>query len=86
MNSIGFYEENPRWDPEDQQWDAGQVLIEARRRSGITQQVLAQRSGIRQSVISRLERGNGNPSVKTLQRLAEGMGMRLELVFMPEHD
>ncbi len=86
MNSIGFYEENPRWDPEDQQWDAGQVLIEARRRSGITQQVLAQRSGIRQSVISRLERGNGNPSVKTLQRLAEGMGMRLELVFTPEHD
>ena len=86
MNSIGFYEENPRWDPEDQQWDAGQVLIEARRRSGITQQVLAQRSGIRQSVISRLERGNGNPSVKTLQRLAEGMGMRLELVFVPEHD
>lgn len=86
MNSIGFYEENPRWDPEDQQWGAGQVLIEARRRSGITQQVLAQRSGIRQSVISRLERGNGNPSVKTLQRLAEGMGMRLELVFVPEHD
>ncbi len=85
MNSIGFYEEDPRCNPNDPQWDAAQVLIDARRRSGLTQQVLAERSGIRQSVISRLERGNGNPSVRTLQRLAEGMGMKLELIFVPEH-
>ena len=66
--------------------EAAQALVEARRRSGLTQQALAERSGIRQSVISRLERGNGNPSVRTLQRLAEGMGMRLELAFVPEEE
>ena len=86
MNSIGFYEEDLYEDTAELPWDAGQVLIEARRRSGMTQQALSRRSGIRQSVISRLERGNGNPSVKTLQRLAEGMGMRLELTFVPEDE
>ena len=86
MNSIGFYEEDSRQSAGEWQWDAAQVLIDARRRSGLTQQALAARSGIRQSVISRLERGNGNPSVRTLQRLAEGMGMKLELTFVPEHE
>lgn len=84
MNSIGVYEEDPRCNTAEEHWDAAQALINARRRSGLTQQALAERSGIRQSVISRLERGNGNPSVKTLQRLAEGMGMKLELAFGPE--
>ena len=65
-------------------WDGAQTLIDARRRSGLTQQTLAERSGIRQSVISRLERGNGNPSIRTLQRLAGGMGMKLELTFVPD--
>ena len=75
MNSIGFYEEDPRWSTAEPHWEAAQALVEARRRSGI-----------RQSVISRLERGNGNPSVRTLQRLAVGMGMRLELAFVPEEE
>lgn len=86
MSSIGFYEEDPCQSADEWQWDAAQALIDARRRSGLTQQALAARSGIRQSVISRLERGNGNPSVRTLQRLAEGMGMKLELAFVPENE
>ena len=86
MNSIGFYEEDPSWSTAEPHWEAAQALVEARRRRRLTQQALAERSGIRQSVISRLERGNGNPSVRTLQRLAEGMGMRLELAFVPEEE
>ena len=39
--------------------------------------------GITQGDISRLENGNANPSLKTLQRLAEGMGMTLKLEFIP---
>ena len=50
-------------------------LARARREIGITQKELARRTGITQADISRLERGNANPSVKTLQRLAAGMDM-----------
>lgn len=60
-----------------------QALIDARKRTGMTQKDLAAATGIYQGDISKLERGCGNPSLKTLQRLATGMGMRLKLEFEP---
>lgn len=59
------------------------ALIDARRASGLTQKDLADRTGIAQADISKLENGNANPSLKTLQRLADGMGMKLKLEFVP---
>lgn len=61
-----------------------QAMIDARNTSGMTQKQLAERSGINQADISRLENGNGNPSIRTLQRLATAMGMRLKICFEPE--
>ena len=52
-----------------------QAMIDARRASGMTQKQLADKTGIAQADISKLERGNANPSLRTLQRLAAGMGM-----------
>ena len=60
-----------------------QALIEARHISGMTQKELSELTGIAQSDISKLENGSANPSLKTLQRLAEGMGMTLKLEFVP---
>ena len=51
-----------------------QAMIDARKSSGLTQKQLAERTGIAQSDISKLEGGNANPSLRTLQRLAAGMG------------
>lgn len=59
------------------------ALTEARCSSGMTQKELADRTGIAQSDISKLENGNANPSLRTLQRLADGMGMKLKLEFVP---
>ena len=44
-----------------------------RRLQGLTQMALAERSGLCQSWISRLERRAENPSIETLQRLATGL-------------
>lgn len=60
-----------------------QAIIESRVLSGLTQQELSARTGITQSDISKLERGTANPSLRTLQRLARGMGMQLQLSFTP---
>ena len=60
-----------------------QAIIDARESSGLTQKELSVRTGIAQGDISKLEKGNGNPSVRTLQRLAAGMGMTLKLEFVP---
>lgn len=61
-----------------------QVIIDARQQSGLTQKELSERTGIAQGDISKLERGNANPSLRTLQRLAAGMGMKLRLEFLPD--
>lgn len=45
---------------------------------------LAKRAGIVQGDISKLECGNVNPSIRTLQRLAKGMGKVLKIEFVPE--
>lgn len=78
-------------DPEIQaEWDAlqperaiAQAILDVRKKAGLTQQQLSEITGITQGDISKLERGNANPSIHTLQRLASGMGMKIKLEFLP---
>ena len=78
MRDPGFRAEWESLQPE-------RAMIDARAAAGLTQKELAEKSGIAQSDISKLENGNANPSLRTLQRLAAGMGMRLHLEFLPAH-
>ena len=71
------------WDAMEPEFAIVQAMIDARKESGLTQKQLSERTGIAQPDISKLESGNGNPSVKTLQRLAAGMGMRVKIEFQP---
>ena len=50
----------------------------------MTQEELAQRTGINQADISKLENGTRNPSVNLLKRLAAGMDMVLKIEFVPK--
>lgn len=59
-----------------------QAIIDARKSAGLTQKQLAEKTGIAQSDISRLENGGGNPSIRTLQRLAFGLGKALKIEFI----
>lgn len=60
-----------------------QALIDARKASGLTQKQLSERTGIAQADISKLENGSANPSLRTLRRLADGMGMKIRIEFQP---
>jgi transcriptional regulator with XRE-family HTH domain len=57
-------------------WD---LLIEARRSSGLTQAQLARRLGTSQSAVAQLERRGTNPTVATLARALRAAGHRLVL-------
>ncbi|WP_295093806.1 helix-turn-helix transcriptional regulator [Ruminococcus sp.] len=59
-----------------------QAMIDARTSKGLTQKELSIRSGIAQGDISKLENGNANPSIRTLQRLATAMGKTLRIEFL----
>jgi DNA-binding XRE family transcriptional regulator len=54
-------------------------LIGLRRNRSMTQQQLSAASGIRQSEISRIEGGNGNPTLKTIGALAHALGAEIHL-------
>ena len=48
----------------------------------MTQKELAELSGMAQSDISRVEGESGNPSIEILERIAQGMGMKLIIEFV----
>ncbi len=54
-----------------------EMIIEQRQKLGLTQQQLAKKIGSKQPVISRLEQGTYNPSVKFLQRVATALNAEL---------
>ena len=60
------------------------AIIDARLSQNLTQKELAERTGIAQTEISKLENGTRNPSIKLLQRLADGMDMVLNISFTPK--
>lgn len=70
------------WEALEPEFTIMQAIIDARNSSGLTQKELSERSGIAQGDISKLENGNANPSLKTLQRLAAAMGKTLRIEFL----
>lgn len=56
----------------------GRRLAQRRLELGLSQQVLATRTGLQQAEISRIESGAGNPTFDTLETLSSGLNGRLE--------
>lgn len=79
MQDPEFAEEYEALQPE---YEAIRAVIAARTESHMTQKQLAEKTGIRQSNISRIESGASSPTVETLARIAAGMGKRLKIDFV----
>lgn len=62
-------------------YEAIRAVIAARLESNMTQAELAEKTGIRQSNISRIESGASSPTIDTLARLAAGLGKKLKIEF-----
>ena len=54
-----------------------EVLRQLRERAGLSQETLAAKSGLDRTYISLLERGQRQPTLKTLARLAEALNTSL---------
>jgi len=57
--------------------------LKARKRSGLTQEQIAERMGTKASAVARIESGGGkkrhSPSIATLRRYAEAVGCKLKI-------
>ncbi|NCA98525.1 MAG: XRE family transcriptional regulator [Clostridia bacterium] len=60
---------------------AAVALIELRKKEGLTQRELAEKTGKPQSTIARIENGNMNATVKLLEEIAQSIGRELVISF-----
>ena len=60
--------------------DLADKLIEAREKKGMTQEQLAQMSGLKQPAIARLEKMKATPQIDTLFRVLKPLGYTLAIV------
>ena len=80
LKDADFKKEYEEMNPE---YEVIKAVLAARKSVDMTQKELAEVSGVAQSDISKLENGNSNPTIKMLQRLANGMNMHLKVEFVP---
>ena len=77
--------QNPEYAAEyealEEEFALAQAIIEARIKSGLTQEQLAIRMETKQSVIARWESGKVKPSTQTLERFAKATGTHLRISF-----
>ena len=77
--------ENPEfaaeWERQRPEREYIKAIIAARMEQNLTQKELAQKIGIRQSNISRIENGYCSPTISTLQQIADGVGKTLHIEF-----
>ncbi len=68
------------YDALEPEYQLARSLIQARLDKKMTQQQLAQKAGVTQNTIARLESGTTNPTVSSVNRVAGALGKELKLV------
>lgn len=75
-----------RWDAFNAHYAMAREMRELRKARNLTQKQLAAASGIDQAEISRIERGQTNPTTSTLAALLGPLGARLGVVAVKSRD
>ena len=71
-----------KYDELEPEYQLIKEIISLREEQQISQQELADKTGIYRSDISKLEHGTANPSLKTIKRIAEGLGKKVYIQFV----
>jgi len=72
------------WQELEEEFELLESILKLREQAGMSQNVLAKKAGISQSVYSRLERGGfRNASLATLRRIAEALDARILVHIKP---
>jgi DNA-binding XRE family transcriptional regulator len=76
------------WDEQAEEFEALDSLLSARKRAGLTQAQVAERMGVKQSSLARVEASltsrNHAPSLTTLRKYAQAVGCKLQLRMVPQ--
>jgi DNA-binding XRE family transcriptional regulator len=67
------------YDALEPEYELARQIIGARIAQNLTQSELAQKAGLKQTAISRLESGEGNPTFNTLKRVSGALGKKVHI-------
>jgi transcriptional regulator with XRE-family HTH domain len=56
----------------------GEAIRSIREQQGLSQEELAHRSGVHRTYVGGIERGERNPTVESLKKIADGLGVEPE--------
>ena len=70
------------WDDSEMEYQLMMMVVKAGNEQNLAQSELAERTGIRQSNISRIEKGQAMPSISTLNKIAHVLGKQLQIKFV----
>lgn len=68
-----------RYQDQEEEFNIARELIQARTRTGLTQEEVARRMGTTQSAVARMESGKPVPSLRSLQRYAKATGSKVKI-------
>jgi DNA-binding XRE family transcriptional regulator len=80
LAETGDAGEHPEYKQAGRDLRLGDQLRAIRRSRNLTQKEVAERAGISQPALSRIELGGGVPDIETLRRLGNAMGVRFRVI------
>ncbi|WHE06014.1 helix-turn-helix transcriptional regulator [Thermoanaerobacterium thermosaccharolyticum] len=66
-------------------YDISMKIYEFRLKNDLTQKQLAEKLGIKQSMVSKLESGQYNPSIEQLWKISKKLGWNFKIIFGEEN-
>ena len=72
------------WEESELNYQVARALIKLRLDLNLTQQELARKAGVPQSVIARLESGKHSPSLRSLEKISNRLGLQVKLDLVPK--
>ena len=85
LAETGEVVEHPEYEQAGRDLKLGDQLRAIRKIRNLTQKEVAERAGISQPALSRIELGGGVPYIETLRRLGHAMGVRFHVIVGDEH-
>jgi transcriptional regulator with XRE-family HTH domain len=66
----------------DIKWLFGRAVRKRRRELDLSQENLAERAGLHRNYVSDIERGDRNPSLENIQKLAKALDIKVSALFI----
>lgn len=81
IDEISDDEEKDYFELDDILYNISMKIFDYRTSNGLTQKQLAEKLGIKQSMVSKLESGEYNPTIEQLWKISKKLGWKFNVIF-----